>query len=71
MKIISVNAGLPREIFHQGRMIRTGIFKTPLAGRCALTIKNDLAGMRRAAGVKAQPDSWRNYFSSRTGASTA
>jgi MOSC domain-containing protein YiiM len=28
---------------------------------------NDLAGMRRAAEVKALPDSWRNYFSERVG----
>jgi MOSC domain-containing protein YiiM len=44
MKIISVNAGLPREIFHEGRMIRTGIFKAPVGGRVrvnALNIEGD------------------------------
>ena len=44
MKIISVNTGLPREIFHEGRMIRTGIFKAPIAGRVrvnALNIEGD------------------------------
>ncbi len=44
MKIISVNAGLPREIFHEGRMIRTGIFKAPIGDRVrvnALNIEGD------------------------------
>jgi MOSC domain-containing protein YiiM len=29
--------------------------------------RKDLAGMRRAAAVKALPDSWRTYFSERVG----
>jgi MOSC domain-containing protein YiiM len=33
MKIISINIGAPREVFHQGRAIRTGIFKEPVAAR--------------------------------------
>jgi MOSC domain-containing protein YiiM len=44
MKIISINAGSPREIFHQGRMIRTAIYKTPITGRArenALNIVGD------------------------------
>ena len=44
MKIISVNTGLPREIFYEGRLIRTGIFKAPIAGRVrvnALNIEGD------------------------------
>jgi MOSC domain-containing protein YiiM len=44
MKIISVNTGLPREIFHEGRMISTGIFKTAIVGRVrvdALNIEGD------------------------------
>jgi MOSC domain-containing protein YiiM len=44
MKILSVNLGRPREIFHEGRMIRTGIFKAPIAGRVrvnALNIEGD------------------------------
>jgi len=32
MKLLSVNVGLPREIFHEGRMIRTGIYKSPVEG---------------------------------------
>lgn len=44
MKIISINAGLPRATIHEGRMIRTGIFKTPITGRIrvnALNIEGD------------------------------
>ena len=44
MKVISVNIGLPREIFYEVRMIRTGIFKVPIAGRArvgALNIDGD------------------------------
>jgi len=44
MKIISVNIGAPREISHDGKIIRTGIFKTPVAGRArvrALNIDGD------------------------------
>lgn len=44
MKILSVNVGLPQEIFHQGRLIRTGIFKEPVATRVrvgALNIDGD------------------------------
>lgn len=40
MKIVSVNAGLPREIVHEGRMIRTGIFKTPITGRVRVNALN-------------------------------
>jgi MOSC domain-containing protein YiiM len=32
MKLLSVNVGLPKEVFHEGRMIRTGIYKTPVEG---------------------------------------
>ena len=44
MKIMSINTGLPREIFHEGRLITTGIFKAPIAGRVrvrALNIDGD------------------------------
>ena len=43
MKVISVNVGRPREILHEGRVIRTGIFKEPVAGRVRVTALN-LAG---------------------------
>jgi len=32
MKLLSVNVGLPREVKWNGRIIRTSIFKTPVAG---------------------------------------
>lgn len=44
MKIRSVNVGRPREVIHEGRMIRTGIFKAPVAGPIrvnALNIEGD------------------------------
>jgi MOSC domain-containing protein YiiM len=47
MKIISVNTGLPREIFHEGRMIRTSIFKSPVAARVRMTALN-IEGDRQA-----------------------
>jgi MOSC domain-containing protein YiiM len=45
MKLLSVNVGLPREIFHEGRMVRTGIHKIPVEGPVrvsALNIDGDL-----------------------------
>jgi len=47
MKIISVNVGLPREIFREGRSIRTGIFKVPVEGPVHVAALN-LAGDRQA-----------------------
>lgn len=44
MKLISINVGRPREIFREGRVIRTGIFKTPVCGPVrvnALNIEGD------------------------------
>jgi MOSC domain-containing protein YiiM len=44
MKLLSVNVGMPREIFHEGRMIRSGIFKAPVKGPVrvnALNIEGD------------------------------
>lgn len=40
MKLLSVNVGLPREIFHEGRMIRTGIYKTPVEGPVRISALN-------------------------------
>ena len=48
MKIISVNVGLPREIFQEGRMIRSGIFKAPIEGRLRVTALN-IEGDQQAA----------------------
>jgi hypothetical protein len=36
MKIVSINIGLPREIFHQGRMMQRGIFRAPIEGQDVL-----------------------------------
>jgi MOSC domain-containing protein YiiM len=47
MQVISFNVGRPREIFHQGRLIRTGIFKEPVAGRVRVRALN-LAGDEQA-----------------------
>src|ERR1700752_4586333 len=33
MKIVSLNVGLPREVTWRGRIVTTGIFKDPVAGR--------------------------------------
>jgi ferredoxin-NADP reductase/MOSC domain-containing protein YiiM len=33
MRLLSVNVGLPREVEWRGRTVRTGIFKSPVAGR--------------------------------------
>ncbi len=32
MKLLSINVGLPKEVFHQGKLIRSGIFKAPVEG---------------------------------------
>jgi hypothetical protein len=33
MKLLSVNVGLPREVEWKGKLVRTSIFKAPVAGR--------------------------------------
>jgi MOSC domain-containing protein YiiM len=47
MKLISVNVGVPREIFWKNRIVTTGIFKEPVAGRVAVR-KHNLAGDQQA-----------------------
>ncbi|HUK54530.1 MAG TPA: MOSC domain-containing protein [Candidatus Binatia bacterium] len=47
MKLVSVNIGLPREVMWHGRIVTTGIFKEPAAGRHALR-KLNLDGDRQA-----------------------
>ncbi len=39
-RVISVNVGLPREVEWKGRMVRTAIFKQPVAGSIALRSLN-------------------------------
>ena len=47
MKLVSVNVGLPREVKWHSRIVTTGIFKEPVAGRVALR-KLNLDGDRQA-----------------------
>lgn len=47
MKVISINIGLPREVFHEGKLIRTGIFKVPVEGKVRVNALN-LAGDQQA-----------------------
>ena len=47
MRVVSVNAGLPREVVWKGRVVRTGIFKDPVEGRVAVRALN-LDGDRQA-----------------------
>jgi MOSC domain-containing protein YiiM len=47
MHIISVNVGLPREVHWKGRLVSTGIFKQPVAGRVVARRLN-LDGDRQA-----------------------
>jgi hypothetical protein len=47
MKMIAVNVGLAREIFYEGKLIRTGVLKAPIAGRvCAGALDIDAIGRR-------------------------
>jgi len=47
LRVVSVNAGLPREVVWKGRVVRTGIFKGPVEGRVAVRALN-LDGDRQA-----------------------
>jgi len=47
LRVVSVNAGLPREVVWKGRAVRTGIFKDPVEGRVAVRALN-LDGDRQA-----------------------
>jgi MOSC domain-containing protein YiiM len=40
MKIISINIGLPREVSWQGKIVSTGIFKSPVDGSIRLRTLN-------------------------------
>src|SRR5580698_6105725 len=69
-RLLSVNVGLPRDIEWKGRTVHTGIWKTPVDGRCRVRRLNldgdgqgDLAGHggeRRAVSVY-QADSYRYW----------
>jgi len=43
MKVLSLNVGLPREVVAGDRLVRTSIFKSPVAGRIPIR-DNNLAG---------------------------
>ena len=47
MKVLSVNVGVPREVFWRGKPVTTGIFKDPVAGRVPIRALN-LDGDRQA-----------------------
>lgn len=47
MRVVSVNVGLPREVEWHGKMVTTGIFKEPVAGRVAAR-RTNLDGDRQA-----------------------
>jgi MOSC domain-containing protein YiiM len=47
MKLVSVNAGLPREVEWRGKSVRTSIFKSPVEGRVKVG-KLNIAGDRQA-----------------------
>jgi MOSC domain-containing protein YiiM len=40
MKVVSVNVGLPREVEWRGKIVRTSIFKDPVAGRVRIDRAN-------------------------------
>lgn len=40
MQVVSVNAGLPREVEWRGELVRTSIFKAPVAGRVRIRALN-------------------------------
>ncbi len=47
MRVVSVNIGLPREVHWKGRIVSTGIFKEPVAGR-VMARRLNLDGDRQA-----------------------
>src|SRR5579864_2721456 len=47
MKIVSVNVGMPREVFWKGMTVRTGIFKEPVDGPVMIA-KLNLTGDQQA-----------------------
>ena len=56
MKLLSVNVGRPREVVHQGRLVPTGIFKQPVAGRVLLRRTNLEGDAQADLAVHGGPD---------------
>lgn len=56
MKLLSVNVSLGREILHDGRSVRTGIFKEPVVGRVRLGRLNLVGDAQSDLRVHGGPD---------------
>src|SRR5262249_8386102 len=56
MKVISVNAGLPRTVQWKGEAVSTGIFKAPVSGRIPLRILNFDGDRQADLSVHGGPD---------------
>jgi MOSC domain-containing protein YiiM len=74
MKVVSVNVGLPRTVEWKGKVVSTGIFKSPVAGRVHLRSLNFDGDRQADLSVHGGPDKavyaypaehyayWRNEF---------
>ena len=54
MELLAVSVSLPKEVPHEGRTVRTGIFKEPVPGRVMvrrLNIEGDDQANRHVHGV--------------------
>ena len=56
MKLLSVNVGLPREIEWKGKIVRTSIFKRPVAGRVRVSTLNVEGDQQSDLTVHGGPD---------------
>ena len=56
MKLLSVNIGLPREIEWKGKIVRTSIFKEPVAGRVRVSKLNVEGDQQSDLTVHGGPD---------------
>ena len=56
MKLLSVNVGLPREIEWKGKIVRTSIFKKPVAGRVRVSTLNVEGDQQSDLTVHGGPD---------------
>src|SRR4030095_3757658 len=56
MKVLSINAGLPREIEWQKRIVRTSIFKSPVSGSVRVTTLNFDGDAQSDLSVHGGPD---------------
>ena len=56
MKLLSVNVGLPREIEWKGKIVRTSIFKRPVAGRVRVSTLNVKGDQQSDLTVHGGPD---------------